>query len=101
MKIKKLPKHMMSAVVDTVINVPMEVEDIEKTVTSLPRLPDEAELLVVKLKRKMSLKGAYAEAFISPAKVIAALKKLQELQNPHYINIKINEDFLFLTPEIL
>ena len=64
MKIKKLPKHTMSAIVDTVINVPMELEDIEKTVTSLPRSPEDSELVVVKLKRKMSLKGAYAEAFI-------------------------------------
>ena len=32
MKIKKLPKHMMNAIFDTVINVPMELEDIEKTV---------------------------------------------------------------------
>ena len=94
MKIKKLPKHMMSAVVDTVINVPMEIEDIEKTVTSLPRLPDDAELLVENLKRKMSLKGSYAEAFISPPRVLAALKKLIDLGNPHYQNIKINGNFL-------
>ena len=69
----------------------MELEDIEKTVTSLPRLPNEAELVVVKLKRKMSLKGAYAEAFISPAKVIAAVEKLKELGNPHYQNIEIKD----------
>ena len=47
----------------------------------------------------MSLKGAYAEAFISPARVIAALRKLQELENPHYMNIKINEDFHIPTEE--
>ena len=50
MKIKKLPKSMMPAVVDKVINVPMELQDVEKTIHSLPRPPDEAEIIAVKLK---------------------------------------------------
>ena len=55
MKIKKLPKHMMNAIFDTVINVPMELEDIERTVESLPRAVEDAEIVAVKLKRKMEL----------------------------------------------
>ena len=93
MKIKKLPKSQMAAVVDKVINVPMELQDIEKTVSSLPRPLDGAEIIAVKLKRKMSLKSCYAEAFISPDRVLAAVMKLKELDNPHYRNIKIDPDF--------
>ena len=84
MKVKKLPKHMMNAVVDTVINVPMEIEDIEKTVTSLPRLPDDAELLVVKLKRKMEYNNNHIEQYISTKKLFEALKTLKKLGNKYY-----------------
>ena len=93
MKIKKLPKHMMNAIFDTVINVPMEIEDIEKTVSSLPRAVEEAEIVAVKLKRKMSLKSAYLESFISPEKVMAALRWLKK-NNPHYVNIMIERNVL-------
>ena len=39
MKIKKLPKSRMQAILDRVINVPIQDDDITKTVTSLPRPP--------------------------------------------------------------
>ena len=84
----------MNAIVDRCINVPLLDEDIENTIDTLPRPPDKSGVVAVKLKRKMELKGAHMEAFVRPQKLIDALKKLKELGNPHYQDIKIDKDFL-------
>ena len=94
MKIKKLPRSRMNAIIDRVINIPVEDEDIVKTVTSLPRPPDEAMVIGVKLKRKMEMKNGHLEAFIRPHALFAALRKLKALGNKHYINIEINHNFM-------
>ena len=94
MKLKKLPSSRMSANDGRVINVLMEDEDIEKTITSLPTPPDKAGIVPVKLKRKMSLKSAYAEAYVNPEQAVQSVLMLKELGNPHYIGISIDEDFL-------
>merc|ERR1711860_311633 len=44
--------------------------------------------------RKMGMKSAHMEAFIRPQKCFKAVKKLQDLGNPHYIGIKIDEHFM-------
>ena len=99
MKLKKLPSSRMSANDGRIINVLMEDEDIEKTITSLPRPLDQSGIVPVRLKRKMSLKSAYAEAFINPEKALQALVTLKELENPHYSSIPIDEDFFNKTDE--
>ena len=94
MKIKKLPKNFQSGIVDRVINVPLSDEDITKVVTSLPRPPDEAGIIAVRLKRKMTLRQAHLEEFIRPHYVLRALRKLKELGNIHYKDIVINDKFM-------
>ena len=94
MKIKKLPKNFQSGIVDRVINVPLSDEDITKVVTSLPRPPDEAGIIAVRLKRKMNLRQAHLEEFIRPHYVLRALRKLKELGNIHYKDIVINDKFM-------
>ena len=94
MKIKKLPKSRMNAIIDRVINIPVEDEDIVKTVTSLPRPPDEAMVIGVTLKRKLEMKNGHLEAFIRPHALFAALRKLKALGNKHYANVEINLDFM-------
>ena len=94
MKIKKLPKSRMNAILDRVINVPVQDEDIIKTVTSLPRPPDKAGIVGVRLKRKMDLKNAHIESFVRPHMLFEALKTLKNLGNIHYKDIEIDLDFL-------
>ena len=94
MKIKKLPKSRMNAIIDRVINIPVEDQDIVKTVTSLPRPPDEAMVIGVTLKRKLEMKNGHLEAFIRPHALFAALRKLKALGNKHYANVEINLDFM-------
>jgi hypothetical protein len=92
-KIKLLPKSRMGAIVDRVIMVPLGDEDIEKTINCLPRMPSKAALLPVRFKRMKSLKNDHMTAFIRPEMVVAGVKKLKQLNNPFYINVKVSETF--------
>lgn len=97
-KIFKLPKSRWSALKDKIVNVPVVDDDILKTLSelgTLPRLPGQAGLIPVQLKRKISYKGAVQEACIDPQRLIAAAVKLKELEHPGYtmINLK-TENYL-------
>ena len=59
----------------------------------LPRHPDDAKILAVKLKRKLEYKSAHLEEFIRPENVIAALEKLKACGNKYYQNVKVNKNF--------
>ena len=83
----------MSAVVDRVISVPIENEDVSRTVNKLPRHPDDAEIIAVKLKRKMEYKSAHLEEFIRPKTVIKGLETLKESGNKYYQNVVIDKNF--------
>ena len=93
MKIAKLPKSRLHKIVDRVINVPLEDNDIEKTVTSLPRKFSNSQLQFVKFKRMKSLKNSHCMQFIRPNMLINAIMKLKDLKNPFYENINVNEKF--------
>ena len=94
MKIKRLPKFQMRAVIDRVISVPIESVDINKTISKLPRHPDDAHIIAVKLRRKLEYKSAHLEEFVRPWVVINALKELQESGNKYYQDVEIDEGFL-------
>ena len=79
---------------DRVINVPLEDADIEKTVSTLPRHPEQAHLVAVQLKRKIELKTSQLEGFIRPNIVVKALKTLKSRGNIFYKDININENFM-------
>ena len=93
MKVKKLPKFGMKAVHDKVISVPLEEEDISKTVTMLPRKPEDAKIVAVQLKRKLEMKNSHLAAYIRPERVVKAVKKFKELGNKFYQDVTINEHF--------
>ena len=97
LKLFKLPKSRWSALKDKIINVPITDDDILKTLselTSLPRLPDQAGLIPVKLKRKVSYKSAVQEAYIDPQKLITAVAKLKELGHPGYTAVNLPNNYL-------
>ena len=97
LKLFKLPKSRWSALKDKIINVPITDDDILKTLselTSLPRLPDQAGLIPVQLKRKMSYKSAVQEAYIDPQKLITAVAKLKELKHPGYTAVNLPNNYL-------
>merc|ERR1711974_132726 len=75
-------------------NVPLKNEDIENTITSLPRHPDDAHIFELKFKKMLAMKSSYAHSFIRNRKPIEAIKKLKALKNPHYVDVELNEDYL-------
>ena len=56
MKIFPARVSRMDVIRDYVINVPLDDIDVQKTITSLPRTPDEAFMVSVQLKRMLKLK---------------------------------------------
>ena len=95
MKVKKLPGYnRMKAMVDQVISVPIEEDVVSKTISALPRHPDDAKIVAVQLKRKLEMKNTHLSEYIRPEKCIKAVEKLKELGNPFYKNIKVNDKFM-------
>ena len=72
------------------VNVPSKVDTI---CTVLPRLPSETELIPLKLKRKLAYRGHYMYDYISPEKILSALRWLKQ-NNPMYADIDIYEEWL-------
>jgi hypothetical protein len=68
-KIYQLPKSRMAACKDHLINIPIASEDVMNTLQSLPRTPEEAGLLEVKLKRKLDYKNTHQQAYIDTKKI--------------------------------
>ena len=80
---------------DKVISVPIECDDVNKTVSQLPRNPEDAEIVAVQLKRRLQLKTSHLQEYIRPQAVIKALETLKgKYSNPFYQDIEINEGFL-------
>ena len=65
-KIFQLPKSRWTALKDKVINIPINDEDIINTLDQLPRLPKEAGLIGVALKRKQEYKNTHKHQLINP-----------------------------------
>ena len=72
------------------INIPA---DLGPACNLLPRIPTDAHIISLKLKRKLEYKQAYLHDTIHPEKVITALHYLKN-HNPLYADIEINEDWI-------
>ena len=95
-KLFKLPKTRWIGMRNKLVNVPINDDDLINTlsnVTKLPRAPDKAGLLPVKLKRKIEYKNFVLEAHIDPIKLVKAVNVLKELGHPGYTNVTINDNF--------
>ena len=90
MKLVKLPRGKQKGIKRTAVNVPA---DLGPACNLLPRLPADAHIVSLKLKRKLEYKQAYLHDTICPEKVITALHYLKN-NNPLYANIEINEDWI-------
>ena len=90
MKMVALPCGKRRAIHRSTVNVPT---DLTTVCTLLPRLPSQAQMVPMKLKRKLCYKGHYMYQYVQPPKVLAALEWLRA-NNPLYRNVKINSDWL-------
>jgi hypothetical protein len=87
MKIFSLPKGSQHGLKGQVVLVP---SDIKGTARSLPRDTQDAQLIALNLKRRLSDKSAYCKEFIRPKVVNEALQYLMNI-NEHYSDITHND----------
>ena len=87
-KVRELHPTRMEAMNDYVINVPIEDDDIVKTVTSLPRTEKNSGMITLGLKRDMVYKTYHKLEMIRPDKVYEALLYLIE-NHPNYHSIVV------------
>ena len=89
MKMVALPSGKQRCIHGPAVNVPSKLDSV---CTVLPRLPSQSELIPLKLKRKLAYKGHYLYDYITPDKILTALKWLKT-HNPLYADIEINEEW--------
>ena len=90
MKMVALPCGKQRAIHGPAVNIPT---DLTPMCTLLPRLPSQAQMVPMKLKRKLCYKGHYMYQYVRPTKVLAALEWLRA-NNPLYKDVQINSDWL-------
>ena len=93
-KIFVLPKSRWSATKGKTICVPVRPDDIMNTAKQLPRLPNEAQLVPIKLKRKKVYKGHEKSEWIRPEKLFHALRYLKKSGHPDYQFFDDEETYL-------
>ena len=86
MKMIALPCGKQRGIHGPAVNVPT---DLHPVCDLLPRLPSEAQVVPMKLKRKLCYKGHYMFQYVRPAKVLTALEWLKT-NNPLYQNVQVN-----------
>ena len=79
-----LPNSRWAATKKQMISVPVAPESVLNTVQQLPRLPRDAGLFPVQLKRKLSYEGCHKKEFIDPNKVLGTLHHLKNSGHPDY-----------------
>ena len=89
MKIVALPKGKQKAIHGPAVNVPTQLDTI---CNLLPRLPNECEIIPMKLKRRLCYKSHYMYDSVHPQKIIDALKWLIQ-NNKHYCDVKLNNNW--------
>ena len=89
MKMVALPCGKQRAIHGPAVNVPT---DLHPVCNLLPRLPSQAQVVPMKLKRKLCYKGHYMYKYVRPAKVMAALEWLK-VNNPLYQSLQVNSDW--------
>ena len=89
MKLLALPKDRQYAIKGAVVNIPVDVENVAKT---LPKTPSEAGIIPLKLKRKIEYQGHYSFQYIRPHKISSALSWLLE-NNCLYENVMLNSNW--------
>ena len=83
-KIVQLPKSRWTALKDKIVNIPIKDGDILNTIEQMPRMPKDAGLIGVELKRKKEYKNTHKQQLINPEKIYKMLDKLRRAGNPYY-----------------
>ena len=85
-----LKKSRWAATKKQIISVPVTPETVLNTVKQLPRLPKEAGLVEVKLKRKKEYDNCHKKEYVDPKKIYKVLEHLKKSGHKYY---QFYEDF--------
>ena len=85
-----LKKSRWAATKKQMISVPVTVDKILDTIQQIPRLPRDAGLVQVKLKRKRIYERSHKKEYINPEKIFKVLHYLKKMGHPYY---QFYEDF--------
>ena len=100
MKIVALPRGKQKAIHGPAVNIPTKLDAV---CNLLPRLPHEAEILPMKLKRKLCYKSHYMYDSVHPQKMIAALQwliKHNQLYSETEMNVNWTNEWNESDPEL-
>ena len=89
MKMVLLPRGKQRKIIGPAVNIPTNLTPI---CTLLPHLPATAQIIALKLKRKLEYKGHYMYQFIRPEKIFDSLHWLKN-NNPLYFDVEINQNW--------
>ena len=90
MNLVKLPRGKQKGIKGAAVNVPA---DLRPACNLLPKIPANAHIISLKLKRKLEYKQAYLHDTIQPETVLIALHYLKD-HNPLYADIEVNENWI-------
>ena len=90
MKMVALPCGKQKAIHGPAVNVPT---DLHPVCDLLPRLPSQAQIVPMKIKRRLCYKGHYMYQYIQTAKILAALEWLKK-NNPLYKDVRIDQNWV-------
>ena len=79
-----LPKSRWAATKKQMISVPVTQDTILNTIQQLPRMPREAGLFPVELKRKLIYEGCHKKELVDPLKIYRVLDLLKSSGHPYY-----------------
>ena len=90
LKMVSLPVGKHKSIHGPAVNVPSKLDTL---CNELPHLPSQSELIPLKLKRKLSYKGHYLYDYVTPERLINALRYLKA-NNHYYKDISINDNWI-------
>ena len=97
-KIFFLPTSRWHSTKDQTVNVPIDDDTIRETLDKIkkfPRMPNEAGLIPIDLKRKVEYKNTHKHAYVNPDKMIKAAKWLKQ-HHRGYTGIEIQNRYSVL-----
>ena len=79
-----LKKSRWAATKKQMISIPVSSDNVLNTINQLPRLPSEAGLIPIGLKRKQIYKNCHRKEYVDTNKIFAALDFLKSSGHPYY-----------------
>ena len=92
-KILVLPRSRWTGLTDQIVNVPISDDSLNEMMTQLPRVPNQAGMIVAVLKRRLNFNSVHKKELIKPDRMCRLLVKLIKAGNPYYTKVDTPEAY--------